>query len=159
MVRRFFTACTGIAFMVSGTVAVAAGVVEEIELQGMTTPASPRALQAALEKELPVKVLGYDFYTPASGWPTITLEYDPGAVSRQQIEALIDATEDPAGTAFKVHRGEVKTHLPLSDEEIKADRKFTESTAIEPIPMPNPGPNLKPGAKNSTSPTAPSATA
>jgi len=106
------------------TVAYAAKVVEKIEIEGMVSPASPKALSAALEEELAVKVLGYDFYGTANGWPIIKIEYDSGAVSRDQIEKVINATEDPTGTPYKVHRAGKQIHLALLEEETRADSVF-----------------------------------
>jgi mono/diheme cytochrome c family protein len=110
------------------TVAYAAKVVEHIEIEGMVSPASPKALSAALEEQLAVKVLGYDFYSTDNGWPVVTVEYDPAAVSKDQIEKVIDSTKDPTGTAYKVHRGGQKIHLALLEEETKADSVFAADT-------------------------------
>lgn len=60
-----------LAVFAATTGAYAAKMVEEIEIEGMVTPASPKALQAALEGKLAVKVLGFNFYSTASGWPTV----------------------------------------------------------------------------------------
>lgn len=105
----------------------AAKVVDEIEIEGMVSPASPKALSTTLEKQLAVKVLGYNFYGTANGWPTVKLEYDSSAVSRAQIEKVIDAAVDPTGTPYKVHRNEKQIHLTLLDEERKADSVFADS--------------------------------
>ncbi len=110
------------------TVAYAAKVVEEIEIEGMVSPASPKVLSAALEEQLAVKVLGYNFYATANGWPTVKVEYDSGAVSKDQVEQVIDSTKDPTGTPYKVHRGERQIHLALLEEEIKADSVFGADT-------------------------------
>ncbi len=110
--------------LAAATPAYAAKVVEEIEIEGMVTPASPKALSAALEEQLAVKVLGYDFYGTDSGWPVIKVEYDSGAVSKDQIEQVIDSTKDPTGTPFKVHKGSKPIHLALLEEETKADSVF-----------------------------------
>ena len=99
----------------------AAKVVEEIELRGMVTPASPKALSAALEEQLDVKVLGYNFYATANGWPTVKIEYDSGAVSRDQIDKVINSTEDPTGRPFAVHVPDREIHLALLEEETKAE--------------------------------------
>lgn len=104
--------------------AYAAKVVEEIQIEGMVSPASPKALSAALEDQLAVKVLGYDFYGTDNGWPIIKVEYDSSAVSRDQIEKVIDATKDPTGTPYRVHRGGIEIHLALLEEETKADSVF-----------------------------------
>ncbi|MDX1513828.1 MAG: cytochrome c [Gammaproteobacteria bacterium] len=131
-----------LASLVAATGAYAAKVVEEIEVEGLVTPASPKALSAALEEKLPVKVLGFNIYATANGWPTVKLEYDSSAVSRDQIEKVINATKDPTGTPFKVHKAEKQIHLALLDEETKADQRFAAdppelpklSNPIEPSP-------------------------
>jgi len=110
-----------IAGLVSTSIALAATVVEEIELRGMVTPASPKALSAALEEQLDVKVLGYNFYATENGWPTVKIEYDSSAVSRDEINKVINTTEDPTGTPFAVHEPERDIHLALLEEESKAD--------------------------------------
>jgi len=106
------------------TGAYAAKVVEEIQIEGMVSPASPKALSAALEEQLKVKVLGYDFYGTDNGWPIVRVEFDSGAVSRDQIESVINATKDPTGTPYKVHKNEKQIHLALLEEETKADSVF-----------------------------------
>jgi len=112
-------------------------VVEEIEIEGMVSPASPKALQAALEESLAVKVLGFDFYATDNGWPTVKVEYDSSAVSREQIEKVIDSTEDPTGTSYKVHRG-AKIHLALLEEETKADAIFADTPEVPQVTNPVP---------------------
>jgi mono/diheme cytochrome c family protein len=121
------------------TAAFAATVVEEIEIEGMVSPASPKALSAALEEQLAVKVLGYDFYGTDNGWPIVKVQYDSGAVSKDQIEKVIDATTDPTGTPYKVHRAGKQIHLALLEEEAKADSVFAAdvpapSKVSNPIP-------------------------
>jgi mono/diheme cytochrome c family protein len=121
------------------TGAYAAKVVEEIEIEGLVSPASPKALTAALEEKLSVKVLGYDFYGTANGWPIIRVEYDSSAVSRDKIEKVIDSSKDPTGTPYKVHRGETKIHLALLEEEMKAESVFAAETPnVEPVTNPVP---------------------
>lgn len=116
---------TALAIAVSAPMSAwAAKIVEEIQIEGMVTPASPKALSAALEEQLAVKVLGYDFYSTDNGWPVVKVEYDSGAVSKDQIEKVINSTKDPTGTPFKVHKGEKQIHLALLEEEVKADAKF-----------------------------------
>ena len=102
------------------TYAKAAKMVEEIEIEGMVSPASPKALKEALEKKLAVKVLDYNFYGTATGWPTVKIEYDSSAVSREQIDKVINSTEDPTGTMYKVHQPH-EVHLALLEEETKAE--------------------------------------
>ena len=109
-------------------VAYAAKMVEEIEIEGMVSPASPKALAAALEEQLAVKVLGFKFYGTANGWPTVKVEYDSSAVSKDQIEKVIDSTEDPTGQPYRVHRDAKQIHLALLEEETKADSMFDSGT-------------------------------
>jgi mono/diheme cytochrome c family protein len=121
------------------TAAFAATIVEEIEIEGMVSPASPKALSAALEEQLAVKVLGFDFYGTDNGWPIVKVQYDSGAVSKDQIEKVIDATTDPTGTPYKVHRAGKQIHLALLEEEAKADSVFAAdvpapSKVSNPIP-------------------------
>ena len=113
-----------VAALAFATGAYAAKVVEKIEIEGMVSPASPKALTAALQEKLAVKVLGYDFYSTDNGWPTVELEYDSAQVSKEQIEKVINSTKDPTGTPYKVHKGGKKIHLALLDEETKADSMF-----------------------------------
>lgn len=116
-------------------VAHAAKVVEEIEIEGMVSPASPKALTEALEGQLAVKVLAYNFYATDNGWPTVKIEYDSSAVSKEQIEKVIDSTEDPTGTSYRVHRPEKEIHLALLDEETKADSVLGSAGASPDIPQ------------------------
>ncbi len=128
-----------VASLAAATGAYAAKVVEEIQIEGMVSPASPKALTAALEEKLAVKVLGYEFYGTENGWPILKVEFDSGAVSKDQIEKVIDSTKDPSGTSFRVHRGQVKIHLPLLEEETKADGVFAaESPDIGQLTNPIP---------------------
>ena len=48
---------------------VAATVEENFKIEGLISPASPKALKAALEKKLQVKVLDLNLKKTASGWP------------------------------------------------------------------------------------------
>jgi mono/diheme cytochrome c family protein len=92
------------------TGAYAAKVVEEIEIEGLVSPASPKALTAALEE-----------------------------ISRDKIEKVIDSSKDPTGTPYKVHRGETKIHLALLEEEMKAESVFAADTPnVEPVTNPVP---------------------
>lgn len=140
MINSTFLRVAGLfAILMVSSGAYAAKVVEEIEIEGLVTPASPKALSAALEERLAVKVLGFDFYGTPRGWPVVKLEYDSSAVSREQIESVIDSTKDPTGTPYKVHRGETKIHLPLLEEEIKADSIFAaDAPNIEQVSNPIP---------------------
>lgn len=124
MKSRVWIAAALVAGLGFATAAYAAKVVEEIQIEGMVSPASPKALQAALEDQLAVKVLGYDFYGTENGWPIVKVEFDSGAVSRDQIEKVINATKDPTGTPYRVHQGDREIHLALLEEETQADGVF-----------------------------------
>lgn len=121
MKKRFSIAAVLTVALAATAGAYAAKVVEEIQIEGMVSPASPKALSAALEEQLAVKVLGYEFYGTDNGWPIIKVEYDSGAVSRDQVEKVIDSTEDPTGRPFRVHRDAKQIHLALLEEESKAE--------------------------------------
>ncbi len=124
--------------MIISTASVSAPVTESIELEGMVTPASPRALSQALESKLAVKVSSFEFYGTQNGWPTITVEYDSDTVTREQIDSVINSTEDPTGTPFKVHKDEVQIHMSLSEEETAAARQFAEGADIAQVSNPVP---------------------
>jgi len=97
--------------------AYAAAVTEEFQIRGLVSPASPKALAAALEEQLAVKVVGFDLRDTASGWPVMRVEFEEGAVTRDDIAAVIDRTEDPTGRMFKVHAGPpVLSVAPLAEE-------------------------------------------
>jgi len=104
-----------------GGAAYAAAVTEEFRIQGLVSPASPRALAAALEEQLAVKVVGFDLRDTASGWPVMRVEFEEGAVTRGDIATVIDRTEDPTGRMFKVHVGPpVLSAAPLAEETTAA---------------------------------------
>lgn len=92
-------------------------VVEDFEIEGLVTPADPEALQAGLEKESGVKVVGFNLKNTPSGWPVVSVEFDSSKVSRAQIEDLIDATPDPTGKLFKAHKGPPFPIGELTEEE------------------------------------------
>ncbi len=128
-----------VAALVYATGTLAATVIEEIEVEGLVTPASPKALSAALEDALAVKVVGFDLYGTPSGWPVVKIEYDSGAVTRDQIEKVINSTSDPTGTRYRVHKGERQIHLALLDEEAEAESVFAaESPEIAELTNPIP---------------------
>jgi mono/diheme cytochrome c family protein len=137
MKRRVSIMAVLFAALAMATAAYAAKVVEEIEIEGMISPASPKALSAALEEQLKVKVVGYDFYGTDNGWPIVKVEFESGAASRDQIEQVINTTKDPTGTPFKVHKDSKPIHLALLEEETKADGVFAaDAPDIAPISNP-----------------------
>ena len=105
----------------AGAIAHAAAVTEEFQVEGLVSPASPKALAAALEERLAVKVVGYQLRYTASGWPVVQVEFEEGAVTRDEIAAVIDDTEDPTGRKFRVHTGPPVLSVALLAEETTAD--------------------------------------
>lgn len=98
----------------------AATVVEEFKIEGLISPASPKALSSALEEQLDVKVVGLNLKDTDSGWPVLSVEFDSAMVSKEEIEQAIGSTDDPAGHNYKVHKGPLVTSLELSPEEVEA---------------------------------------
>ena len=103
-----------------GGVSHAAAVTEEFQVEGLVSPASPKALAASLEEQLAVKVVGFNLRDTASGWPVVQVEFEEGAVTRDDIAAVINRTEDPTGRVFKVHVGPPVLSVALLAEETAA---------------------------------------
>lgn len=110
----------------------AAAVAEEFEVEGMISPASPKALTAALEGELAVKVVGYRMRDTASGWPVVRVEFEEGALTRDEIAAVIDRTEDPTGRTFRVRTGPPMPRAAMLAEETAADRVLGDPASESP---------------------------
>ena len=104
-----------------GGLSPAAAVTEEFQVEGLVSPASPKALTAALEERLSVKVVGFRMRDTESGWPVVRVEFEVGAATRSEIAAVIDDTEDPTGRKFKVHAGPPVLTVALLAEETTAD--------------------------------------
>ena len=108
-------------FLIMGSYAVFAETIEEeFKIEGLISPASPKALKSALEKELEVKVIDLNLKNTKTGWPVLTVQFDSGAVSREKIENVIGEIEDPAGHKYKVHHGPLLANAPILDEEQEA---------------------------------------
>ena len=105
----------------AGALSPATAATEEFPVEGLVSPASPKALAAALEERLAVKVVGYRLRDTVSGWPVVRVEFDEGAVTRDEIVAVIDETEDPTGRMFRVHTGPPVLSVALLAEETSAD--------------------------------------
>ncbi len=106
-------------FAISSTV-YAETVVEEFEIEGLISPASPKALKSVLEEKLNVKVIGLNLKNTESGWPVIRVQFDSKVVSKDKIEQVIASTADPAGHKYKVHKGPPIPTVKLIEEEQKA---------------------------------------
>ena len=105
----------------AGGFAHAGVVTEEFTVEGLISPASPKALTAALEERLAVEVVGFRLRDTESGWPVVRVEFEDGAVTRDEIAAVIDGTEDPTGRMFKVHAGPPRLSVAMLAEETVAD--------------------------------------
>ena len=111
----------GLWFAAGGFSHAAAAAAEEFQVEGLVSPASPKALTAALEERLAVKVVGYRMRDTESGWPVLRVEFEEGALTRAEIAAVIDDTEDPTGRKFRVHAGPPLLTVALLAEETAAD--------------------------------------
>ena len=108
-------------FVITASSTVFAGTVEEeFKIEGLISPASPKALKSALEKELDVKVINLNLKSTKTGWPVLRVQFDSGSISTEKIEKVIGEIEDPAGHKYKVHHGPLLANAPLLDEEQQA---------------------------------------
>lgn len=98
----------------------AAPTVEQFEIEGLISPASPKALTSELEQRLGVKIVDLDLKNTESGWPVLSVEFDSTKISKEEIETAIAAIEDPAGHKYKVHKGPAVISAAYTDEEEKA---------------------------------------
>jgi mono/diheme cytochrome c family protein len=118
--------------------AVFAGTVEEeFKIEGLISPASPKALRSALEKELGIKVIDLNLKSTKTGWPVLRVQFDPVAVSKEEIEKVIGEIEDPAGHKYKVHHGPLLANAPILGEEQKAIAILGDTAEVFPT-MKNP---------------------
>ena len=61
-------------FLIMSSHAVFAGTIEEeFKIEGLISPASPKALKSALEKELEVKIIDLNLKSTKTGWPVLTV--------------------------------------------------------------------------------------
>ena len=114
IVLSFFVVITVSSTVFAGTVE------EEFKIEGLISPASPKALKSALEKELDVKVINLNLKSTKTGWPVLRVQFDSGSISKEKIEKVIGEIEDPAGHKYKVHHGPLLANAPLLDEEQQA---------------------------------------
>lgn len=110
--------------LLSSTSSFAALTVEMFEIEGLISPASPKALTAELESQLKVKVVNLNLKNTSSGWPVLSIEFDSGKLSREDIEQAIATIEDPAGHKYRVHKGPPMVNAPFTGEENKAMAMF-----------------------------------
>ena len=74
-----------LAMSATGGNAFAALTVEKFEIEGLISPASPKALSEALEKQLQVKVVDLNLKNSSSGWPLLSVEFDSDQLTRSDI--------------------------------------------------------------------------
>ncbi len=98
--------------------------VAKFKIEGLISPASPKALTAGLEEKLAVKVLDLNLKNTDSGWPVLSVQHNPDEVSIEKIEQMIASTEDPAGHKYQVHKGPLIANAPLLEEEQQAIAKL-----------------------------------
>jgi mono/diheme cytochrome c family protein len=110
--------------LISSSSSFAALAIETFEIEGLISPASPKALTAELESQLEVKVVDLNLKDTASGWPVLSVEFDSAQVSREDIVQAIASIEDPAGHKYQVHQGPPMVHAPYTEEEIIAMAMF-----------------------------------
>jgi len=121
MRQKYFLAMLVIVFAtLTSTSTFAANIVEMFEIEGLISPASPKALTSALEDQLKIRVIDLNLKNTDSGWPVLSLEYDGGQLSREDIEKTIASIEDPAGHNYGVHKGPPINNAAFIDEELKA---------------------------------------
>ena len=102
-----------------------AGTVEEvIKIEGLISPASPKALISGLEKELKIKIVKLELTDTSSGWPELVIQFDSNSVSIDKIEKTIKSIEDPAGHNYKVHKGPLQSNAALTEEEMNSIAKL-----------------------------------
>ncbi len=113
--------------------------VGKFEIEGLISPASPRALEAELEEALDVRVIDLNLKNTESGWPVLSVEFDSTRLSAEDIVSAIASIEDPAGHKFQVRTGPPVANAEYSDEEIAAMAKLgPPPPAIVPLENPNP---------------------
>ena len=76
-----------LAMLTTGGNVLAALTVEEFEIEGLISPASPKALSKALEKRLQVKVVDLNLKNSSSGWPLLSVEFDFGSTDEERYRA------------------------------------------------------------------------
>ena len=111
--------------------------VEAFEIEGLISPASPKALTSELEASLEVKVVDLNLKNTKSGWPVLSVEFDSDKVSVDDIARVISGIEDPAGHKYQVHTGPSNANAEYSDEEIAAMAKLGPSPPVI-VPLTNP---------------------
>ena len=106
--------------LVIGPNVSAAMTIEKFEIEGLISPASPKALTAGLQEKLKVKVVDLNLKNTATGWPVLSVEFDSEQLTKEQIEQTIASIEDPAGHKYQVHKGPPMVNADYTDEEKKA---------------------------------------
>ncbi|SVE43800.1 uncharacterized protein METZ01_LOCUS496654, partial [marine metagenome] len=103
-----------------------------MKIEGLISPASPKALISGLEKELKIKIVKLELTDTSSGWPELVIQFDSNSVSIDKIEKTIKSIEDPAGHNYKVHKGPLQSNAALTEEEMKSIAKLGPVTEAFP---------------------------
>jgi len=119
--------------LLASTGSFAALTVETFEIEGLISAASPKALTTELESQLKVKVIDLNLKNTDSGWPVLSIEFDSGKLSREDIEQAIATIEDPAGHKYRVHKGPAMINAPYTEEENKAAAMFGPAAPDIPV--------------------------
>ncbi|MCP4295552.1 MAG: c-type cytochrome [Proteobacteria bacterium] len=97
---------------------------EKLKIEGLISPASPKALIAAVEASKKIKVIDLNLKDTETGWPELIVSFDSAVITLEAIEELIASTKDPAGQHYKVHKGPLLANADLTEEEIDAISKL-----------------------------------
>ena len=121
------------------SVAFAAVKTTRLKIEGLISPASPKALLKAVTANKKVKVIRLNLKDTESGWPELIVNFDPALIPLAAVESLIAQTADPAGHNYKVHHGPLLANAELTEEELEATSKLgtpplTTSKKTNPIP-------------------------
>ncbi len=116
--------------ILSPATALTATQTEKLKIEGLISPASPKALLAAVEASKKVTVIDLNLKDTETGWPELVVSFDSDVITLEAIEELIASTKDPAGQHYKVHKGPLLANADLTEEEIDA------ISELGPTPMP-----------------------
>ena len=89
-----------------GSFQIMAGTVEEqFKIEGLISPASPKALSKGLEKELSVKIVKLNLTDTSSGWPEMTMEFRLPEPSKMPAQSL--RIGDQIEIEFQMQEGDI----------------------------------------------------
>ncbi len=115
------------------TDAIAEPTIEKFAIEGLISPASPKALISELEEQTKAKVVDLNLKNTESGWPVLSIRFDSSQLSREDIERAIATIEDPAGHKYRVHSGPPMSNAAYTGEEQEAMALFGPSAPDVPV--------------------------